>query len=53
MRKIKAFYAWQSDLDQKTNKIFIKEVLKEIKDKLNRNQELSIELEIDQDTQNA
>ena len=51
MRKITAFYAWQSVTPSKVNKEFIRKALDEAAQRINADPSLEVELSIDSDTQ--
>lgn len=53
MRKIAAFYAWQSDILTKINKDFIRRALDAAADRINSDSSLGVELRIDSDTQDV
>jgi hypothetical protein len=51
MRRIVAFYAWQSDRPAKINKDFIRKALDSAADRISADSSLGVELKIDSDTQ--
>ncbi len=53
MRRIVAFYAWQSDTPPKINKDFIRKALNSAAERINADSNLGAELQIDSDTQNV
>jgi hypothetical protein len=53
VRKIVAFYAWQSDTLTKINKDFIRKALDLAAERINSDSSLAVELKIDSDTQNV
>ncbi len=53
MRKITAFYAWQSDTPTKVNRNFIRQALDDAAQRISADSSLGIELHIDSDTQDA
>jgi len=51
MRRIVAFYAWQSDTPAKINKDFIRRALDSATERINADRSLGVEIKIDSDTQ--